>query len=161
MSGNLPERKPNRLKGYDYSSNGYYFVTLCTKDKYQWFGKIENGSMILNEGGEFAFHTWSRIPNYYRNAYIDEFIVMPDHIHGIIHINRSDRTTNAHYGLLSKIINAYKNITTKHLRKNMNNFQFAWLRSFYDRIIRDQDELDNVRRYIRRNAARYRDPRQH
>ena len=78
------ERKLNRLKEYDYSKNGYYFITLCTKDGIEYFGKIENEEMILNQFGETAERCWKEIPNHYDNVEIDEFVIMPNHIHGII-----------------------------------------------------------------------------
>jgi len=166
----MPNRKPNRLQGYDYSSPGYYFVTICTKDRFPWFGEIYNSAMILNESGSFINQTWKNIPNYYNNVYIDKYVIMPNHIHGIIHIqynpaNRpvgvghcptpTGRPPTGHYGLLSKIINGFKNTVTKHIRKNMGIVSFQWQRSFYDRIIRSQNELYIVRKYIRNNPARW------
>lgn len=73
----IHHRQSVRLKGYDYSQNGYYFVTICTKDKQKYFGDIENGKMILNQCGLIAEKYWQEIPNHYQNFCLDVFIIMP------------------------------------------------------------------------------------
>ena len=80
----MDQRKANRLKNYDYSQNGCYFVTVCTQGRREWFGSIENGVMELNENGRIVSACWDDLPNHYRNIELDEFIVMPNHVHGII-----------------------------------------------------------------------------
>ena len=115
MNKNIRNRKLNRLKDYNYSEEGYYFITICTKGMLEWFGKIENDKMILNKFGKFVKEQWIKIPNYYKIVDIDEFIIMPNHIHEIVIINksradptkkteRSSVPTNnkdGHYGLIS------------------------------------------------------------
>jgi len=78
-----------RYQGYDYSLPGKYFVTICTKNKTTYFGKIENGEMILSESGKIAKNFWLEIPNHFPSIKLDEFIIMPDHMHGIIIIRQS------------------------------------------------------------------------
>ena len=73
-----------RLKYWNYSENGYYFVTICAKNKIEYFGKIKNGKMILNEYGKIAKKYWIEIPKHFLDVKIDEFVIMPNHIHGII-----------------------------------------------------------------------------
>ena len=80
-------RKANRYKDYKYSSQGYYFVTICTKDRLCYFGKTKDGKMILNKYGEIAGECWLEIPEHFSNIRIDEFVVMPNHFHGIIIID--------------------------------------------------------------------------
>jgi putative transposase len=77
-----------RYRGYDYSSPGKYFITICTKNKIRYFGKIDNGKMILSETGQIAEKFWREIPDHFPNIKLDEFIIMPDHIHGILIINQ-------------------------------------------------------------------------
>ena len=77
-------RKPLRLLDYDYSSGGYYFITICTKNKTPFFGKIETENMMLNNYGEIAEKYWIQIPEYYQNVILDEYVIMPNHIHGIV-----------------------------------------------------------------------------
>lgn len=81
---NLPKRKKNRLRDFDYSQNGRYFVTICVKNKQEIFGLIKNNGMILNEFGKIAENCWSAIPKHLPSVELDEFVVMPNHIHGIV-----------------------------------------------------------------------------
>ena len=85
----LKNRKYNRLKNYDYSQNGYYFVTICVKDKIEYFGKIENNKMILNEIGKIANQCWLEIPKHFPDVKLDEHIIMPNHLHGIVVIENN------------------------------------------------------------------------
>lgn len=79
-------RKSNRLKGYDYSKIGFYFITICTQNKTKWFGKIENGEMQLNDIGKIVKRCWLDIPKHFPHIDLGEYIVMPNHIHGILKI---------------------------------------------------------------------------
>jgi putative transposase len=90
-----------RLKYWDYSTPGWYYVTICTKNMKCWFGKIENGKMVLNELGKIVVETWKNIPEHYKKIELDYFVIMPNHMHGIMIIN-SVETGHApslqHYG---------------------------------------------------------------
>ena len=79
--------KSARLAGYDYRNEGLYFVTICTKNKFHYFGEIENGNLLLNEIGLIAHNYWAEIPQHFDHVSLDEFVIMPDHIHGIICID--------------------------------------------------------------------------
>jgi len=97
---------------------------------------------------------WLEIPNHYKNVQLDEFIIMPNYIHGIITINNNVGTeqcsvpTMKHYGLLSKIIKSFKGMSVKSIKKGFNKHDFAWQRSFYDSVIRTEESLIKIRRYI-------------
>jgi REP element-mobilizing transposase RayT len=145
-----PQRKANHLIGYDYSSPGYYFITICTLNKKEMFGKIKSGSMKLNKYGKMVHQIWKDIPDHYSNIELDKFVIMPNHIHGIIIITETAGTEHCsapthHYGLLSKIVKSFKEIFIKHICKQDQNYEFKWQRSFYDRIIRNEKELYNIR----------------
>ena len=84
-------RRSIRLKEYDYSEPGEYFVTICTKDRVHLFGNIDNDGMHENELGNIVRHCWIDIPKHFPNVELDEFVVMPNHVHGIIDINPSRR----------------------------------------------------------------------
>jgi len=154
-----------RLRQYNYSQPGYYFVTLCVKNRECIFGDVKNDVMILNIYGKIAYQYWMDIPNHYSNILLDKFVIMPNHIHGIIIIKP---TTNRHmveagaeqcsaptygnvrknnYGLLSKIIKSFKNMCTKQYRNNHNHI-FQWQRSYHDHIIRNDLELQRIQQYI-------------
>jgi len=80
-------RRSIRLQGYDYSQPGIYFITICTKNHECLFGEILNGEMRLNDFGKIAHQCWLEIPNHFPHIQLDEFVIMPDHIHGIIILN--------------------------------------------------------------------------
>jgi putative transposase len=83
------KRKPNRLRDYDYSLEGYYFVTICTKNRVEWFGKVENGEMCLSTFGKVAKDFWAEIPLHFQHIRTDEFSLMPNHLHGILIIQEN------------------------------------------------------------------------
>ena len=78
------DRKPNRLRNYDYSQAGYYFVTICTLNRQQLFGEIIDRRMVTNDAGKMVERTWNELPKFYRGIQIDQFQIMPNHVHGII-----------------------------------------------------------------------------
>lgn len=90
----LRNRKLNRKPQYDYSQNGYYFITICTKNRIHWFGELQNNKMNLNKFGEYTKQCWENIPNHFPNINIDEYVIMPDHVHGILIIDNAVRDNN-------------------------------------------------------------------
>jgi putative transposase len=159
----MKDRKPNRLKDYDYSQGGCYFVTICTKDRTDHFGEIENGDMILNEYGKIAFNNWELISNHFEHLHLDAFVIMPNHVHGIIVI--TDNPVGVAYMrplqkidktkmLLSKIIQQYKSSVKRDICKQFHK-SFIWQRSFYDRIIRNEKEFYNIQEYIQNNPMQW------
>ncbi len=166
LDKNLRNRKPNRLKNYNYSKPGYYFVTICTKNKIQYFGKIKNNKMILSEIGKIAHDCWFEIPKHFNNIELDEFIVMPNHIHGIVIINENnagsflpdnelcflnDRTKM----LLPKIIQQYKSSVTRIINKNKSLPYFQWQKFYYDSIVRNEKQLLRIQEYVINNALKW------
>ncbi len=156
-----------RLKNYDYSQNGMYFVTICTREKEHFFGEIENGKMILNEIGKITEKYWQEIPKHFSFVNLDEYQIMPNHIHWVIEILQDTRRdealprlyTGAHpkmskispkQGSLSAIIGSFKSIASKTVNKKYS-IMFQWQSRFYDRIIRDDESLNKIREYIINN----------
>jgi putative transposase len=80
----IHHRRSIRLKGYDYSQAGLYFITICCKDRAHLFGKVVNGEMVLNDAGEIAQKCWLEIPNHFPNVVLHEYVIMPNHVHGIV-----------------------------------------------------------------------------
>ncbi len=175
-----------RLKHWDYSHPGYYFITICTKNRIPFFGTLNNGKMILNTFGEIIKKYWMEIPNHFSHVSIDEFIIMPEHIHGIIvirernnmihnddAINRRDAIhcrdainrvssnggiTNHNNPMLSNdslgaIIRWLKGRTTFEIRKIHPHF--SWQTRFCDRIVSDDEGLNNIREYIQYNPMKH------
>ena len=159
--------KSTRLPNYDYSSNGYYFVTICSQKKFCYFGQIVNSQMQLSQVGKIAQKHWQEIPQHFDGVYIDEYVIMPNHVHGIIVINRPNNVETRNFaslqpnkfaplkpGSLQTIIYAYKSSVTRWCRQNGDD-DFCWQSRFYEHIIRDETALNNIRRYIINNPAKW------
>ena len=86
----IHHRKSIRLRGYDYSQEGMYFITICTQDRLPLFGKIADEEMMSNESGIMAGKYWQAIPDHFPRVMLDEFVVMPNHVHGIIIVGAND-----------------------------------------------------------------------
>ena len=158
-----------RLKEYDYAQCGGYFITICAKNREHYFGKIQNGKMITNELGKNVEFFWRQIEELHDFIILDEFIIMPNHIHGILFITsvgarqwRVPTGTTAikpQFGKLPKksissVVNHFKGAAKKWANGNNNKF-FAWQANFYDHIIRNEKSLDKIRKYIRDNPLRW------
>ncbi|MDD4611147.1 MAG: hypothetical protein PHU73_04330 [Patescibacteria group bacterium] len=184
---NHRNRKLNRLKEYDYSQDGWYFITICVKNRIECFGEIKNGEMKLNECGEIVNQQWLWLEKQYYYVRLDEYVVMPNHCHGILIIDHSRRdrsrpvpttdlspdnlhpdrsrpvpTTdlsandfqpNNKIKSLSELIGAFKTTSSKIIHQNGKE-DFAWQRSFYDHIIRNENLLNRIREYIRNNPLK-------
>ena len=156
-------RKQLRLNDFDYSGGGYYFITICTKNKTAFFGKIENEEIILNKNGKVAEKYWGQIPEHYQNVVLDEYIIMPNHIHGILIVGGDSKTgqcpvttdKKSSYGIVSKVVNSYKGIVTKTIKSTLGEMNFAWQRSFYDHVIRNDKALTEIRQYIQNNPLKW------
>ncbi len=146
-----------RLKGWDYSSPGAYFVTIVTKNRACYFGNIKNDAMHLNELGEIAKQCFEKIPEHFPFVSLDVFVIMPNHVHGIIIINNplpssSDNRFGPQSKNLASIVRGYKIGVTKYAKKN--NIPFQWQPRYYDHIIRDEKSLNNIRQYIIQDPSR-------
>ncbi|UCE65480.1 MAG: transposase [Candidatus Zixiibacteriota bacterium] len=149
-STKFPKRKNSlRLKGYDYSQNNAYFVTICTKNR-ELSIKTDEIRLIIRQ-------VWDNLPDHYDNIILDEFVVMPNHVHGIIIIQddavgadlRSARS-------LSEIIRAFKSFSTREINKYLKTSgQSFWQRNYYDHVIRDEKDLYSKRKYIRENPLKW------
>ncbi|MFH1857180.1 MAG: transposase [Candidatus Omnitrophota bacterium] len=151
-------RKRNRLSNYDYSNNGYYYITICTDNRVEWLGNILDDQMTINPYGIICQQCWMDLPNHYNNLFLDAYIIMPNHIHGIIIINNLDKRedykpspTDKLYSL-SEIIRGFKTFSSKRINEIIKTHnKFKWQRSFHDHIIRNDKSLHNTREYIINN----------
>ncbi len=146
-----PSRKRTRLKEYDYSNNAYYFITICVFNKKEVLGSVENNSVVLNKYGKTVENVLLKLPDRFKSIEIDYYVIMPNHIHCVLILD-NDNTGNRKS--ISNIIGAFKSITTIELHK-MGFQEFRWQKSFYDRIIRNEKELFNIRQYIDQNPLRW------
>jgi putative transposase len=157
-----PNRKFLRLSNYDYSQPGMYFLTICTHERQSIFGAIDAGYEILNASGTFVESTWHALPHRFPNLKLDTFIVMPNHVHGIVFLESpqssqkpvaasgapTDRTSLAH------VVRAFKSLSAIGVNKiRMTPHSPVWQRNYYEHIIRTVKSLDVLRRYIKENPA--------
>ncbi len=189
------ERKQNRLDYWDYSSDGAYFVIPSprdTKNREEFFGKIAKTQnpaspqkMVLNEYGEIAKKCWEEIPDHFENLSLDEFVIMPNHVHGIIVIDppvsvgarhawplpgiKKPGSKKRNIQKLPTVIGSFKSSVTRKIRKNHDDHEFGWQRSYHaclpkpwhreDRIIRNENELNRIREYIQSNPENWENDR--
>ncbi len=164
-------RKSIRLKGYDYSQAGLYFITICCQDRICRFGKIQNREMILNNFGKIAYDEWVKTPEIRKNVELHEFVIMPNHIHAIIrlfdagvcntpqrpfHAGVCDTPPRSPSQTIGAIVRGYKSSVTKQLRSLGFNEQL-WQRNYYEHIICDERAYNNIAKYIMNNPAKWDD----
>ncbi|HPI04109.1 MAG TPA: hypothetical protein PLB12_11660 [Candidatus Goldiibacteriota bacterium] len=152
-----------RLKSWDYSSSGFYYVTICVLNHKHSFGVVDSQSVNLNGLGEAASRFFLGIPEHFNNVSIANHIVMPNHIHGIIVVNKEEkiqgekcnsRSLKGHKkGSLSVIISQYKAAVKRFAVKN--NMDFNWQDSYYEHIIRDEKSMMKISEYIQLNPLRW------
>ncbi len=150
-----PERKNLRATFHNYSG-GDYFITICTKDRKHYLGKIKDGKMLLSKIGLFATKALTELPTHYRYSQVPLFVVMPNHIHAIICIAPSIVQPDlmpAQRPALSVIVGGFKQSVTAFARRN--NIEFAWQSRFHDHIIRDIVDGNNISDYIQNNVAKW------
>jgi REP element-mobilizing transposase RayT len=170
-------RQAMRLKGYDYTQAGGYFLTICTYQNQDIFGEIINDDMVLNDFGRLVEDEWKRTEVIRKEISLDEFVIMPNHIHGIIIIDYVADHVGAHGreplpemselqvihtplhrnpGSLGSIIAGFKSTATKRINLLRSTpGKTVWQRGYHDRIIRDEKELDRVREYILYNPLNF------
>lgn len=144
----IHHRRSVRLKGYDYSQAGLYFITICYQDRICRFGHIENGEMILNAYGKIAYDEWSKLPERFPNFEMDVFQIMPNHMHGIILLNETvvvGATLAVAPTTVSDIVGAYKSLVANgcmHIYKMINEMMGKlWYRNYYEHIIRNEQSF--------------------
>ena len=156
MDMELPKRKPNRLDNYDYSSDGAYFITICVTDMKCILGKINVGAtigrpyeMYLSEIGKIVDEAINGIPKYYDAVFVDKYVVMPNHIHILLRIDRGGRPMVA--PTVSRIVQQMKGYVTKKVGCQI------WQKLFHDHIIRDEKDYLKIAEYIENNLYKWKE----
>jgi len=170
-----PKRKSQRKQDYDYSQAGYYAVTVCTQNRSCLFGMINNGEMLLNDAGRMIHETWCEIPDHYPGIELDVMQIMPNHLHGIIVVCEvgaaprgrpfsmpgNGRAQGPSPTTLSDVMERFKSLsTTRYIAgvKTAGWLSFSgklWQRSYHDRIIRNETELNKIRTYVSNNPCEW------
>lgn len=159
----LPRRRSPRLRGYDYTQEGAYFVTICTHNRIHLFGEIANNQMQLNQLGMIAATCWDEIPKHFPQVELDAAVIMPNHVHGIIVIvdrphPLHDDANNKVSGRisLSTVVAAFKAGVTRQIRRQFPDIDTPiWQGRFHDHIIRSPKSLDTIRAYVLNNPAQW------
>ena len=170
----IHHRRSVRLKGYDYTQAGAYFITICTKAMQCLFGQVENDEMNLNPFGQIAYNEWLRTPQLRRNVSLDVFEIMPNHMHGIIIIdeplhviNSPNATGEAGFNLLTPIssfrspsntvgaiVRGYKSAVTKQINL-LGHEDAVWQGNYHEHIIRNEKEYQRISDYIVNNTRNW------
>ena len=159
---NIHHRRSIRLQEYDYTQSGAYFVTMVVRDRSCLFGEIANDEVQLNETGMLVADTWEWLATQYAYVTLDEYIVMPNHLHGIIVIDirrggsRTAPTMPSNRKPLGRLVGAFKTVMTKQFNlAHGTKGRPIWQRNYYERIIRDGNELARIRKYILDNPTQW------
>ena len=161
-------RRSIRLKEYDYSQDGGYFVTICTENRKSIFGEIINGTIQLNESGSTIAATWQWLSEQYPYIKLDACVVMPNHFHGILFLfnyskggSRTAPTPTRHKPL-GRLIGAFKTVSTKRFNEiHGTPAQQLWQRNYYEHVIRNETDLEEIREYIQTNPLRWLEDENH
>jgi REP element-mobilizing transposase RayT len=160
-------RRSIRLKGYDYTQAGVYFITICTQDRACLFGEVVGGEMRVNPLGEIVAWTWNDLPNHNPHVELDAFVVMPNHVHGIIVIVDNPvgagsepaptmaMVTIRRHGL-PEIVRQFKTFSARRINALRGTPGIpVWQRNYYEHIIRDEESLKRIREYIANNPMQW------
>jgi REP element-mobilizing transposase RayT len=174
----IHHRKSIRFKGYDYTQAGAYYITICTYQRQCLFGEIVAGVMHLNLISETLQNCWHRLPQHFPFIELDAFVIMPNHLHGIILIT-DDKTTNKNQlfkqpivqsvssaqiptlpkgtesGSLAALVQNFKSIVTRKINRLTRNYGTIWQQGYHEEIIRDERAYNNIRKYIVENPLKW------
>ncbi len=167
----IHHRRSIRLRGYDYARAGAYFVTVCVQGRECLFGEVVAGKIVLTPEGEMVRSVWRGLAERFPNLVLDEFVAMPNHCHGILMISEpvgaplaapcpghpvKPKGAASSAPTLGGIVRAFKSISAIAVNRLMDRADRPlWQRNYYERILRDDEELDRARRYIADNPAKW------
>ena len=149
-------RRSIRLPGYDYSRIGSYFITVCSHERLCLFGDVVNGEMRLSPAGTTVAECWKDLPKHYPHVVLDEFVVMPNHVHGILALRELAPSADARRHGVAEVIRAFKTYSARRINmKRKTPGVPIWQRNYHERVLRNEDELAGIRRYIIENPAKW------
>lgn len=143
MNNNFLKRRNPRLKNYNYALEGYYFITICTKEKHHFFGEIIEEKMQYNRIGRIANNSIERIEEIYKTLKLDKYVIMPNHIHMILIIDKETSIS------IPRVIKQYKEYITKQIGESI------WQKSYYDHIIRNEKDYSRIWQYVDNNILKW------
>jgi len=152
----IPRRRSLRLPEYDYSQAGAYFVTICVSQRKCLLGEIRDGAIQLNDSGTIVRDCWHDLAHHYPNMELDAFVVMPNHIHGVVVLVGAGLRPAPTNPPLSEIVRVFKSFSSRRINalRGTPGLTF-WQRGYYEHIVRDDKSLDRIREYIVNNPRRW------
>jgi len=165
----MRERKQARLGGYDYSQAGGYFITICTHNREYLFGQVINYQMALNEIGKIVKQWWLKLEDRFTNVKLEDYVVMPNHIHGILMVTEEENDVGAIHELplqsgmilrrqmlIPKVVGYFKMNSAKYVNRLRGVVGISlWQRNYYEHIVRNESELSRIREYIQNNPLKW------
>ena len=158
IQGEEPRRRALRLQGFDYAQSGAYFVTICADERAPLFGEILDGTVRLSDAGLIVDACWRAIPEHASHVVLDAYVVMPDHLHGILMFEPpAPRDTGGRRGrTLGSVIGSFKSAVSKHLNERRRTAgATVWQRNDYEHVVRDEVSLARIQQYIRDNPVQW------
>ena len=160
-------RRSIRLRDYDYSSAGAYFVTVCTRNRECLLGEVVEGEMVPNDAGRWVQTAWDALPDRFAGLELGDFVVMPNHIHGIIVLvgaglalpqrGAASRGAASSAPTLGEVVRAFKSISALKVNRALSRSGSFWQRNYYEHVIRDMGEWERIQAYIIANPANWAD----
>ena len=148
-----PKRRSIRLRDYDYSNAGAYFVTICTYHRQCALSEVVGETIVMNPVGEAIAQIWQSLPERFPNIEIDAWVIMPNHLHGVVGI--TDRASSKPLG---QLIGAFKVLSTRRANAIRRTVRaMLWQRNYYEHVVRTEADLERIREYIAMNPARWSD----
>ncbi len=145
-------RRSIRLKGYEYSKPGAYFITICTRRREPMFGGIVNGEMVSNEYVDIVLKCWRALEGYFRNMEPSAFVIMPNHVHGIVVINDMGMNGKS----LPEIVRVFKTSSSRRINNARGTTGTpVWQRNYWEHVIRNQEAFNRIHDYILTNPKRW------
>lgn len=169
FNSDIHHRRSIRLHGYDYTQAGAYFITICVHNRECLFGEVVDGEMRLNDAGRVVELCWQAIPEHFPHVELDAFVMMPNHLHGVVFITGATvgathasplQTPSAPYGprrgSIAAIVGSFKSAATKRINEQRATpGSPLWQRNYYEHIIRDENSLTSIRKYIVNNPLQW------
>jgi len=148
-----------RLSGYRYDTDGVYCVTLCVLQRQMLFGKMSGGLMLLNEAGRLVQSEWLALPARFPKVYLEDFVIMPNHLHGLIVLSSEARLeTSPPVPELGDVVGAFKSLSTRAVSSHLGEgARRIWQRNYYEQIVRSDSMLNGLRQYIADNPGHWQD----
>ncbi|RPJ47970.1 MAG: transposase [Chloroflexi bacterium] len=146
-------RRSIRIQGIDYSEPGAYYITIVTDNRAGILSTIRDGAIVLSLAGKAFFQIWQNLPRHYHHLALGDIVIMPNHIHAVLYLNPGNIQPEA---AISEIIRALKSYSARRINSLRHTpGKSVWQRDYFERIIRDQEELDRIREYILTNPLQW------